>query len=172
MKSKAYSLGFVTGIVAVAIVCLIIRVVLKRKTSVFSNEYDERQKAIQGVGYKIAYMTTLCLAALGGIISMWVEKFPLSMLEFAIVIIWVSISVFVTYCIVKDAYLSFRARRKTLLAIWLVVGAVNIAMSLMPMLSGEAESLSFVNLLTGVALLYLSAVMGIKALIERKGGEE
>jgi len=172
MKSKAYSLGFVTGIIIVAIVIVIIRVFLKRKTGVFSNEYDERQKAIQGVGYKIAYMTTLYLVALGGVASMWMEKFPLSMLEFAITVIWISICVFVTYCIMKDAYLSFRARRKTLLAVWLAVGAVNIAMCFMPMISGETDSISYTNLLTGIALVYLSAVMGVKALIERKGGEE
>ena len=172
MKSKAYSLGFITGIIIVAIVITIIRVFLKRKTDVFSNEYDERQKAIQGVGYKIAYMTTLGLIALGGIASMWVEEFPLSMLEFAITVIWISICVFVTYCIMKDAYLSFRARRKTLLAIWLAAGAVNIAMCFIPMISGETDALSYTNLLTGIALVYLSAVMGVKALIERKGGEE
>ena len=172
MEPKAYSLGFVAGILTVAIIIIIIRYVLKKKTGVFCNEYDERQKAIQGVGYKIAYMTTLALVALGGVASMWMEKFPLSMFEFAITVIWVSISVFITYCIMKDAYLSFRANRKVLLAVWLAVGAVNVAMSFIPMISGETAAVSFTNLLTGIALLYLCAVMGVKVLIERKGGEE
>ena len=172
MEPKAYSLGFVVGIMVVAVTIIIIRNVLKKKTSVFSNEYDERQKAVQGVGYKIAYMTTLALVALGGVASLWMEKFPLSMMEFAITVIWISISIFVTYCIMKDAYLSFRANRKALLAIWLAAGAVNIAMSFIPMISGETASISYTNLLTGIALLYLSVVMGVKALIERKGGEE
>ena len=160
-----------TGIIIVAIVIGIIRRVLKKKTDVFSNEYDERQKAIQGVGYKIAYMTTMGLIALGGIASMWVEEFPLSMLEFAITVIWISICVFVTYCIMKDAYLSFRARRKTLLAAWLVIGVANIVIGLTVGIS-EGHSINYVNLLSGVALVYLSAVMGVKALIERKAGEE
>ena len=172
MRSKAYSLGFVTGLLVVAAAVIIIRVVLKKKSSVFCNEYDERQKAIQGVGYKIAYMTTLCLVALGSLVSMWMEEFPLSMPEFAIVVIWISLSVFITYCIIKDAYLSFRANRKTLLVIWLAAGAVNIAMSFIPMITGEADGLSFMNLMTGFALFYLSAVLAVKALAERKGGEE
>ena len=172
MESKAYSLGFVAGIMAVAVAVVIIRMVLKKKTSVFCNEYDERQKAIQGVGYKIAYMVTLGLVALGGVASLWMEEFPLSMTEFAITVIWVSVSVFITYCIIRDAYLSFRANRKALLAIWLAAGAVNIAMSFIPMRSGEAVKPSFTNLLTGIALFYLSAVLAVKALTERKGGEE
>lgn len=172
MKSKAYYLGVVVGIVVAVIVIAILRGVLKKKTGTFSNEYDERQEAIRGVGYKIAYLTTLCLVAVGALVSLWVEKFPLSMPEFAITIIWISICVFVTYCIMKDAYLSFRAKRKTLLAIWLAAGAVNIVMSFMPMISGETNAVYYTNLLSGIALVYLSAVLGVKALIERKGGEE
>ncbi len=172
MKSKAYYLGVVVGIVAAVIVIVVLRSILKKKTGTFSNEYDERQKAIQGVGYKIAYFTTLGLVALGALVSVCVEKFPLSMPEFAITVIWISVCVFVTYCIIKDAYLSFRAKRKTLLAIWLAVGVVNTVMSLMPVITGEANAVNYANLLTGIALLYLSAVIGVKALIERKGGEE
>ena len=123
------------------------------------------------MGYKIAYMTTLYLVALGGLVSMWVEEFPLSMLEFAITVIWLSICVFVTYCIMKDAYLSFRARRKTLLICWLAIGAANIVIGLTVGIS-EGHSVNYVNLLSGIALVYLSAVIGVKALIERKAGEE
>ena len=172
MKSKAYYFGIAAGVLAAAIVVIILRTILKKKTDVFSNEYDERQKAIQGTGYKLAYFTMMILVALGGLISVVMEKFPLSITQFAIVCIVVSVCVFVTYCIVKDAYLSFRTKRKNILCIWLAVGAVNLAMAFIPGLTGEITEVSFVNLLVGIALLYLSIVMLVKTLIERKGGEE
>lgn len=165
-------MGIAAGIAVAAVIVILVRTVLKKKTNVFSNEYDERQKVIQGEGYKIAYFTALILVALGGLISILTEKFPLSIPQFSIVVIWVSVCAYVTYCIAKDAYLSFRTKRKSIVILWLAIGIVNLAMSFVPMISGANSGVAFVNLLTGIAFIYLCAVMGIKTIIERKGGEE
>ena len=59
MNSLSYILGFLCGIAVVALVVLLIRLVFKKKSWVLCGEYDERQKAIQGCGYKYAYFTLM-----------------------------------------------------------------------------------------------------------------
>lgn len=172
MEPKAYGIGFAVGVMIVAIVCVIIRKVLKRKTSIFSNEYDERQKAIQGRGYKMAYMTSLVLLALQAVLSTVWESFPLNLLECALICIWIPLCVFVTYCIFKDAYLSLRSNRRALVVLWLAAGLFNIAIAVYYIAFKSGEGMWCMNLLTGAALLYLCAVMGVKVLAERKAGDE
>lgn len=172
MKSSAYAVGFAVGIMLTAIACVVIRKLLKHKTKLFCNEYDERQKAIQGIGYKMAYMTTFVLVVLCAVLSETIDCFPFGMLDCMFICIWIPLCVFVTYCIIKDAYLSLRTSRKSLLVLWLAAGLLNIGIALYYIILDGGDRNCFGNLLTGASLIYMSAVMVAKALAERKCGEE
>lgn len=172
MKSSVYAVGFAVGIMLTAIACVVIRKLLKHKTKLFCNEYDERQRAIQGIGYKITYATMLILLVLCTLLSETLEGFPFGMQEIMFICIWIPLCVFVTYCIIKDAYLSLRTSRKSLLILWLAVGLLNIGIALYYIILDGGDRNCFGNLLTGASLIYMSAVMIAKALAERKGGEE
>ena len=70
MNSPAYILGFFCGLLAVAVMMFLLRCVLKKKNvGLCSGEYDERQRAIQGLGYKYAFFTLLILVAVGGAVE-------------------------------------------------------------------------------------------------------
>ena len=102
----------------------------------------------------------------------WIEQFP-----FAMLCLWISLCVFVTYCIVKDAYIALHARRKVLIGVFTVVGVLNLAIALSEILCGEGIvtagrlNLSSSNLLTGAACLYIAIALCVKAILERRQEE-
>lgn len=174
MNSTAYILGFVCGIAIVAIICIAIRMIAARKDGKAPAEYDERQAAIRGKGFQLAYSTAIITLVLGGLAEMatgvaWCDLFVLAMIA-----LWTSICVFTTYCVIKDAYFTLRTRRKPLMIILAAAGIINLAVSIMHIAEGsyiiEAERLStgFVNLLTGACCLYLGVMMALWTLHERR----
>ena len=175
MKSTAYISGFLAGL-AIVVLIVLIRVFLKRRlgAGVCGNEYDERQKAIQGAGYKYAYTTMLITMTLGGIIENLFGVEWASLFSFAIIGMWLSICVFVTYCVIKDAYFSLRSRRKPLLVISLAAGLINLGIGLRNCIfdGGLIENghldLNFTSLFTGVCCLYLGVMMVVRTIYERR----
>ena len=174
MKSLPYILGFLCGLAVVAIAVFLFRNVFKKKNWLICGEYDERQKAIQGRGYKYAYFTMMIVVVLGGLFDQgtgikWIEQFP-----FAMLCLWLSLCVFVTYCIAKDAYVALHARRKVLIAVFVAAGGVNLAIALGEILCGGGIvtagrlNLGSSNLLTGAACLYIALALCVKAILERR----
>lgn len=177
MNSKAYIMGFLCGLLCVAVVGIIIRKVFKKKLGVNGNEYDERQKAIQGTGYKLAYMTMLGVTIIGGIVENMLGITWCSLFTFALIGMWLSICVFITYCVIRDAYFSLRSRRKPLMIVMLAVGAVNLLIGLRNCIfegglfpNGRLE-LNFSNLLTGACCIYLGVMMLVRTIYERRREE-
>lgn len=176
MNSLEYISGFVIGVVIAVVIALLIRLLVKKKLGQNAYEYDERQKAIQGTGYKFAYFTLLICVVLGGIVETalgigWIGLFP-----FSILCMWISISVFVTYCVIKDAYFTLQTKRTALMIAFLLIGLINIACVIFdgdPVFADGKFGTIFANLCTGVCTLYLTGVMLVKALAERRqDGEE
>ena len=173
MNSKAYILGFLAGII-IASICIVLRIIILKKTSENTHQYDERQAAIRGRGFQLAYFAAICILVLGGLLEMalgiaWCDLFVLAMIA-----LWISICLFTTYCVVKDAYFTLRGHRKLLIAVMGAAGILNLFISLFHILEGsyiiEDSRLStgFVNLLTGACCLYLAVFMLIWTLHERK----
>ena len=177
MKSTSYILGFLCGLAVVALIVLLLRLVLKKKDGVFCGEYDERQKAIQGRGYKYAYFTMMISIVAGGLFDActgikWIELFP-----FTILCLWISLCVFVTYCISKDAYVALQARRKVLIVIFMVSALMNLGIALMEIFCGNGIltngclNLSSANLFTGAASLQIAIALIVRAIYDRVRGE-
>ncbi len=172
MNSNAYTFGFVFGLIVVVIACIIMRIVKQEK----SGEYDERQEAIRGRGFKLAYFTAIIALVLGGCVEQLLEAAWCGLFSFAMLALWLSVCVFTTYCVVKDAYFTLRSRRKALIFIFFVAGAINLVFGVRSIVVGElleggVLSLYSVNLLCGVCCMYLSAMMLIRSLWERRRGD-
>ena len=55
MNNSTYALGFVCGLIAVILVSLLLRTIFRKKAAFSGNQSDERQRAVQGVGYKYGF---------------------------------------------------------------------------------------------------------------------
>lgn len=178
MNTVPYILGFLCGLIVVAIVALLLRYVLKKKNGVLCGEYDERQKAIQGRGYKYAYFTLMIAVAAGGVFDAWLGVKWIELFPFAMLCLWLSLCVFVTYCIAKDAYVSFQAKRKVLILIFALSALMNLGIALMEILHGDGIitggrlNLTSANLFTGAASLQIAIALCIRAVYDRVQRED
>ena len=178
MNTVPYILGFLCGLVVVAIVALLLRYVLKKKNGVLCGEYDERQKAIQGRGYKYAYFTLMIAVAAGGVFDAWLGVKWIELFPFAMLCLWLSLCVFVTYCIAKDAYVSFQAKRKVLILIFALSALMNLGIALMEILHGDGIitggclNLTSANLFTGAASLQIAIALCIRTVYDRVQRED
>ena len=178
MNSISYILGFLCGLVLVVLVALLLRYVFKKKNGVLCGEYDERQKAIQGRGYKYAYFSMLISVVAGALFDVWTGVKWIELFPFAVLCLWLSLCVFVTYCIAKDAYVSFQAKRKVLILIFALSALVNLGIALMEIICGNGIitdgclNLTNANLFTGAASLQIALALCIRAIYERVRGEE
>ena len=173
MKENAYMLGFICGLVIVFAVCIVLRIVNRKKKAC---EYDERQEAIRGTGFKYAYFTALIVMVLGGIVETMTGVSWCNLFTFALLALWVSICVFTTYCVVKDAYFTLRSKRGLLMVIFLAAGVINLCIGIDSIVRGEileggALSLNASNLITGAACAYLFLMMLGYAIYERRRGD-
>ena len=171
--STSWILGFIVGILIVAIVCAV-TAKLTRKKGVGKGKYDERQQAIRGMGYAIAYFTLLAYLGLWMVLrSLEVPFFgeSLSVLLGALL----SIGVFVGYSIFHDAYFKASESPRAWIGILCATGILNLGIGVGRLLRGEtiADRLyENANLPVGALLVAMLACMVIKRAMERRGEEE
>ena len=85
---------------------------------------------------------------------------------------------FVTYCIAKDAYVSFQAKRKVLILIFALSALMNLGIALMEILHGDGIitggrlNLTSANLFTGAASLQIAIALCIRAVYDRVQRED
>lgn len=175
MHNKYYALGFLCGLAIVLICGLALRHIFKKKC-LMTGEYDERQKAIQGTGYKYAYLTAIFSILAGGIIEMLLGHSWCSLLMLALIGLWLSICVFITYCVIRDAYFALRSKRKPIMIALLAAGSINLAIGLRNtlaggLLEGGQLNLNATNLLTGACCIYLGVMMLCRTIYERRTEE-
>lgn len=121
--STSYLIGLFVGIfVGLLLVGILFKWVKKDRRG--KCNYDERQMAIRGVGYKYAFFTGL----IGEVAIMCVHDITdkyvsTSVLIFAVVII--SIAVYAIYCIGKNGYVALNENPKRETVLFIVIGAIN-----------------------------------------------
>lgn len=172
MNSKAYILGFLCGILIVAL-CVGLRYFFKKKCHMNGNEYDECQRAIQGTGYKYAYFTAIIVIMLGGIIEALFDFQWCNLMMLALLGLWISLCVFITYCVIQNAYFSLRCRRKPIMIVMFLAGILNLIIGLCSAAdSGLIENghlnLYAGNLLTALCCIYLAVMMFCRTIWERR----
>ena len=114
--NTAMALGFVTGILVVAIVCTVMARMAKKKGCAGKGEYDERQQIARCKAFTWAYAVLLVYLAVWMVFR--TMEIPFFM-ESASVIIGalLSIAVFVGYSIFHDAYFKASESPRT----WIII---------------------------------------------------
>ncbi len=178
MKSTSYVLGFLCGLLAVAVIGLLLRFIFRKKPGFFGNKYDERQMAVQGVGYKYGFYALLIALVLGGVIENFAGRQLMTLMSFAVVCLWVGLTVFIAYCIRFDAYIAINAKRKPLLIAFVIAAVINLFLFAINVsrdgLTNADGILNdcFGNLVTGAALLILCIVLVIREIRERRSEQD
>ena len=176
MKSTAWTLGFIFGLI-IAVIIFFINAYRKKEIGPHSGEYDERQTAVRGQAYKLAYLTAIILAMVGGLLDMIFDLRWIGLFTFAMCILWPSVWVFATYAILHDAYFTLRNRRKPMTLIFLILGAINVTLSIDGIVRAGwiidgTPSINCTNLLTGASCCYLGCVLLFNAHLDRKAADE
>ena len=171
--SNEASLGLVMGILCGILITVIIFSVksIRNKGKV---KYDERQIAVQGKAYKIAFFTLLILDGLYACTDLIGLELPVSPSLAVFTNIVIAVCVMATPMILQDAYFQLNDNRKLIIIglLFLLIGnAVPAVGKLVTEGLMENGKLSFIgtsNLLCSFMMLYILALYGIKTLIDKK----
>ena len=171
--STAWWMGFVVGILIVAVVCAVVARMARRK-GVGKGEYDERQQIARGRAFTWAYATLLVYLALWMILRSLEVPFFMESLSVAIGAL-ISIAVCVGYSVFHDAYFKASESPRSWIVIICAAGLLNMGLGLRHLLAGTTlrERLyENMNLFVGLLLVATLAFIVIKRAMDRRGVED
>ena len=134
--NEFYVAGFCVGLFLVLFVSLLIKAFNKNKTKC---EYDERQILARNSAYKTSFFTLMGYMALIALL----DSFDFKWAELDIQMlsgIFISVGVFVTICIFKDAYFSYNEKSmKSYFLLCIAIMVLNLVAFIMnTVLDGES----------------------------------
>lgn len=178
-----YLLGVICG-VAVGLVLVAALVWLTRKMGgkidldIKKDAYDERQLLARGVAYKFAFYTLM----IGMVIIALMEEIAGIRLFMSMAGVWlmvcISLAVFATICIVKDAYMSLYENAKGVVIMFSAIALLNIAIGIgnivdgMPLIENGVISVRCANLIVGLLFVYILPVFIGRVIYNNKQLEE
>ncbi len=168
--NTAMALGFVTGILVVAIVCTVMAKMAKKKGVIGKGEYDERQQIARGKAFTCAYATLLVYLAVWMVFrTMEIPFFTegVSVILGALL----SIAVFVGHSIFHDAYFKASESPRTWLIIISGVSLLNLGIGVGRLLRGEtiADRLyNNMNLFVGALFMIVLVCVVVKRAVDRR----
>lgn len=172
--SILYVLGIVVGLLLVAIGCIAIAFVSRKKNC--PTEYDERQQMARGKAFKLAFISLALYLLVVSILDATGVRFG-DMTAISTLGICISVTLYACSCIINDAYLSVREKPKTLILIFSILIVVNGALSVMRILSDEVIvdgrlTLYSCNLICAVMAVIILAALLLKLSSERRAAME
>ena len=171
--STAWWMGFVVGILIVAVVCAIVAKVARRKGAGVG-QYDERQQIARGKAFTWAYATLMVYLALWMILRSLEVPFFMESLSVAIGAL-ISIAVCVAYSVFHDAYFKASESPRAWIVIICAIGLLNTGIGLHHLLTGATlrERLyENMNLFVGLLLVATLAFIVIKRAMDRHSAED
>ncbi len=171
--------GFVTGMIAVIIIIVLIRVL--KRDAYKNNHYDERQLILRANGYKAGFLVTV-IGIL--ILILWIEGAEdygfRSWIEpgfgmFAVLMI--GIITFTVYCIVKEAFFAIGQKGNAYIVLCLVVSVLNAIPAAIRIVNGtiwDNGKISFEsgsNLICAVSFLIIVVALLAKKIQTGKEAE-
>lgn len=165
-----YSIGIICGIICALFVCVLAKVYIRRRLKMDQRDYDERQIAVQGSAYKYAYLTLLIVVFLG---ALCVSAFDLTVKPLTLICLcaMLSLAVFVSICILRDAYFTCKTRKPGVFILFLALGVVNLIGGIR-LLTDHACENAWISLSVAFLMLYIGALMIVKNIRERGREDE
>ena len=135
-------------------------------------KYDERQLRARGDAYRYGFFVTIFACVLFMVLEAagFLEVLGYSSYFIAILI---GIITQFTYSIFHDAYIGLNTNMKKYLIFMSIVGAINLAAGIIPMVHGEFMEdgkfgTGFMNLLCGGMFLILAGELAVKKMLDKK----
>lgn len=175
--STEYMLGFVLGILIVAVLFAIIFVLASRwtKTDYFGTcKYDERQELVRGRGFKYGFFAVLIYNTVYGIFdSVFPKRLPVETMTAMFIGILVGVLVHVCYCIWNEGYIALNENPKRLKILFAFIAFFNLIVFVMSALHGEVVvdgvfQNGVLNLGCTIMFLVIFIVMFAKELSDRR----
>ena len=158
--SLYYILGFCVGILVVAVIFLIFR---KKGCNA---KYDERQKAIQGVAYKVGFFAMFAYLIINGFvcteIGNWLPVFDMNFIG-----IGVGVGCYAGYAIFNDAYISLNTKPLRYLLFLAIVAVINYICFFLNINKGEIPNVYLTNLICAFLLTAICVMLIIKVIIDK-----
>jgi len=129
-KNLAWYAGFAVGVLAVAIICLIVRKVQKR-CGVSAGDYDERQQVQRGIAAQRAYVTLLLLLCVNAMVSGILDIHWAKPGVDSFLCLFISVAVFVVECIRRDAYFTVKQTPRSGIFIFTMVTLCQVPATIM-----------------------------------------
>lgn len=132
-----------------------------------AREYDERQVAARGKGYKYGFFTFMFCNAAYGVLSVRYSRLPLSAVAAMGLIVVLSVMVHACYCIWHDAYFALNENRPCVMAVLAVAGLGNLVLAVRAAVAGEMTEngimgLPGLNLFCAAMLFVIAAELLVK----------
>lgn len=154
--------GFMLGLLIVLIVFSI-----ARKKLVGCSKYDERQKAIQGVAYKVGFFAMFAYLIINGFVCMeignWLPVFDMNFIG-----IGVGVVCYAGYAIFKDAYISLNTKPLRFLLFLAFVSVINyICFFANFEINSDTPEIYLTNLICAFLLTAVCVMLIIKIIIDK-----
>lgn len=117
-----YLLGMSSAIVLVVLIAIVYAV--RKKTCIMRGKFDERQKVIQGTGYKYGFFAMMISSSIYALNLGWYDL-PIHPTVGIMACVFLGVGVFAGYCIWKDAYFGIQGNNKRMIVIMVVVVIIN-----------------------------------------------
>lgn len=159
------------GVTVFLIMLAVIIVLIVRKNLKNRNHpeygYDERQKAIQGVAYEIAFFVLVGYNFVNGFICMftklWADVFIMNFVGICFALV-----VFVGYSVWKDAYITMSSKLSIWSVFFFVIGLLNTVMYFVCGVDETNEDFSsFINLIIGITFFIISIICFAKMFYDK-----
>lgn len=168
-------LGVITGMIIGIVVCLVAFRLMNKDKKLRTN-YDERQKAIRGEGYKVGFYTTGVSLLILMILESADIVLPIENMVVYFVCFAVGATALCSYSIWKGAYFGINNKRKQWMAFISIAAVINIVVSVNGVVDGDMivdGKLSFlaINAISAVMFLTVLVSLGLRSLIDSKGDD-
>lgn len=165
-------LAILIGVCIGLILVMVIALVTKEDKSM-ELKYDERQMQERGNAFKLGFFTQLIYMCFMSLCYVAGIQLPVAMEVILFFGVLLSLSVYVIYCIWKEAYIALNETVKKVNIAFVIIGIVNVFIGVMHCIHGsmiEDGILTFrcINLLCGIFLLLVAIVIGIVELAKKR----
>lgn len=163
-------IGVLCGIFVGLVVCAI-TFKLGNTNGKLKTEYDERQIAVRGEGYKIGFYTYMIGTAVMVVLHISEVNVPMVLAAQFFVLMFVGAIPMCVYSIWNNAYWGLNNKKKNYMIFFAVAAIINIAAAVMSWIDGEMIvdgilTIRFMNLLCGLLFFVVGATLFVKKYVD------
>lgn len=136
-KNLAYSLGVISGILVVALICIVVALIAKRRGRCANAQFDERQVAARGKAYRCAFFTLLLYLLAWGLFELATGMRLWDTYTGCFIGVFLSVTVFAVVAILNDAYFAVNEKPATYLGISALVTVLNLGTGIWNLIDGD-----------------------------------